>query len=571
MKKFIEISSFLHNHIDDQLNHKHASTAGLLLCAIAFLCCIVLSITPLNRLQTLVEIQSWPTSSLLLSLGSWLPIDLKLASKMRDSQISTHLVWLFFLIAVEFIIYTLGSWWIQRQKPDYDNRPTLRIIWLGALAVGLIFVFTPALLSRDVFVYAGYGRVFTGYFANPYFVALSAYPHDALISLDDWNTALCAYGPVWLLICGLSSLLAGEHIVIYVFFYRVLGFAAHALNVLLVVTILRTMDKTPRAVAQSALLYAWNPLVLQESCLGGHNDTFMVTFILLGLLFSIRAEKNMRQPFTAPRSYLPPLILFTLATLIKFTSAPLIILFLILLICKALQAKKKASMHLSKRTLQWPGWRSLLQMISTACLASTGIVLVLYTPFWAGHSIREILDGFSSPPSAHSAYGSILGAILNWEKAHGGQYKGETNPLLLLLSQHKTWQNISTGAAAITLILSVAWLWRIPTTRTLALATLTVLSAVLIVTPWFFPWYVIWLVGLAVVCLPVIQERVARSLLGFTLTFSASAHFIYFFRGYQPLGDWIGWTFLTTIGPPLLALLLLLISFRSLHTPKSNR
>jgi hypothetical protein len=566
-RKFSETSSLLHNHIDDQLNHKRASTTGLLLCAIAFLCCIVISITPLNRLQTLVEIQSWPTSNLLLSLGSWLPIDLKLASKARDSQISTHLIWLFLLIAFEFILYALGSWWIQRQKPDYNNRSTLRIIWLGVLAAGLIFVFTPALLSRDVFVYAGYGRVFTHYFANPYFVTLSTYSHDALIPLDDWNTALCAYGPVWLLICGLSSLLAGEHIVFYVFFYRILGFAAHAFNVLLVVSILRAMDKTPRTVAQGALLYAWNPLVLQESCLGGHNDTFMVTFILLGLVLSIRAEKNMRQLFTTPRNYLPPLILFTLATLIKFTSAPLIILFLILLTCKLLQAKERASTRPFKRTLRWLEWRSLLQIMATACLASVGVVLALYTPFWVGHSIREILDSFSSPPSAYSAYGSILGALLNWEKAH----RGETNSLLLLLSQHKTWQNISTGAAAITLLLSTAWLRRSPTTRTLALATLTLLSSVLIVTPWFFPWYVIWLVGLAVVCLPVIQERVARALLGFTLTFSASAHFIYFFRGYQPLGDWIGWTFLTTIGPPLLALLFLLISFRSLHSPKSNR
>ena len=559
MKKFLAASSFSHNHSDAQQDGKPASTTGLLLCMLAFLCCIVISITPLNRLQALGEIQGWPTSRLLLSPGSWLPIDLKLVSKMRDSQISTHLIWLFSLIACEFILYALASWWIQRQRPDYDNRSTLGIIWFGVLAAGLIFVFTPAMLSRDVFVYAGYGRVFAVYHANPYFVPLSAYPHDALIPLDDWNTALCAYGPVWLLLCGLSSLLAGEHVVVYVFFYRILGFAAHALNILLIIRILRTQDKTPRTVVQGALLYAWNPLVLQESCLGGHNDTFMVTFILLGLFFSARAEKNMRQPFTALRSYLLPLILFTLATLIKFTSAPLIILFLVLLIYKVVQAKEQASTLLPGRMLQWIEWRALLRMMSVVCLVSAGVVLAFYTPFWAGHSIGEILYSFRSPPSAYSAYGSILGAVLNWEKADGGQYKGWSSPLLLLLGQHQTWQNISTGVAAVTLLLSVAWLWRVPTTRTLALAALTILGAVLIVTPWFFPWYVIWLVGLSAVCLPVIHDRVAKALLGFTLVFSASAHFIYFFRGYQPLGDWVGWTFLTTVGLPIIVLLFLLI------------
>lgn len=554
MKKFVETSSFSHNRSEDQSKGRHEPAAGLLLCALAFLCCIGVSVTPLNRLQALTEIQSWPTSSLLLSIGSWLPIDLKLANKVRDSQISTHLIWLLSLIALEFVIYALGAWWIQSQKRDYDNRRTPGIIWFGVLAAGLIFIFTPAMLSRDIFVYAGYGRVFAGYHANPYFVTLSTYPRDALIPLDDWSTALCAYGPVWLLICGLSSLLAGEHVVTYVFFYRILGFAAHALNILLVAAILRTGGQTPRIVTQGTLLYAWNPLVLQESCLGGHNDTFMVTFLLLGLLYSTRAEQNKQQPFTAPRSYLIPLVAFTLAVLIKFTSAPLVVLFLILLIRKSLQSEEL--IHFSPGTLQRLKWRPLLHMIFVACLISTGIILAFYAPFWAGHSVQEILNSFSSPPSAHSAYGSILGALQNWEKAYAGQDKGWDAPLILLLSQHQTWQNISTLVAASMLSLSITWLWRIPTTRTLALTSLAILGAVLIVTPWFFPWYITWLVGLAAICLP--YRHVERALPGFTVTFSASANFIYFFRGYQPIGDWVGWIFLTTIGPPLIILVLLL-------------
>lgn len=558
MKKFVETSSFSQKRSEDQSKGRHGPTAGLLLCALAFLGCIVVSITPLNRLQDLTEIQSWPTSRLLLSIGSWLPIDLKLANKVRDSQISTHLIWLLSLIALEFVIYALGVWRIQGQRRNYDNQRTLGIIWFGILAAGLIFIFTPAMLSRDVFVYAGYGRVFAGYHANPYFVTLSTYPHDILIPLDDWSTALCAYGPVWLLICGLSSLLAGEHVVTYVFFYRILGFAAHASNALIVATILRTRGQTPRTVARGTLLYAWNPLVLQESCLGGHNDTFMVTFLLLGLLYSTRAEQN-KQPFTAPRSYLIPLVAFTLAVLIKFTSAPLVVLFLILLIRKSLQSEEL--IHFSPRTLQRLKWRPLLHMILVTCLISAGIILAFYAPFWAGHSVQEILNSFSSPPSARSAYGSILGAVQNWEKAYGGQYKGWGTPLILLLSQHQTWQNISTLVAASMLVVSIIWLWRIPTTQTLALTSLAILGAVLIVTPWFFPWYITWLVGLIAICTP--SRRVGRAFLGFTVTFSASANFIYFFRGYQPIGDWVGWIFLTTIGPPLIILVLLLFLPRS--------
>ncbi len=484
-----------------------------------------------------------------------MPIDLHLANTPRDSQISTHLLCLLALIVLEFIIYGLAAWWIQQQKHDYDNRRTLTIIWFGVLAAGLIFVFTPAMLSRDLFVYAGYGRILAHYHANPYFVTLSMYPHDALVPLDDWNTALCAYGPIWLLICGLSSMLAGEHTILYVFFYRILGFAAHALNILLITTILRTMGRSPRTIAQGTLLYAWNPLVLQESCLGGHNDTFMVTFLLLGLLYSVRAEQHKLRPFTAWQAYVPALIAFTVAVLIKFTSAPLIALFFILLACKLLQSQDQPQ-KLSLSTLQQIEWRSFLQTMLAACLVSVGTILAFYAPFWAGHSVHAILESFSSPPSARSAYGSILGALLNWEKVSGGQYAD--SGLIFLLSQHNTWQDISTVVAALLLLISVVWLWRTPTTRTMALSALAILGAVLIVTPWFFPWYITWLVGLAAICLPVSHERIARALIGFTLTFSASAHFIYIFRGYQPIGDWIGWIFLTTIGPPLIILLLLL-------------
>ncbi|GAC1615814.1 MAG: hypothetical protein NVS4B9_05220 [Ktedonobacteraceae bacterium] len=556
LKKSVAVTP-VKSHADEERDDWLASATGLSLCAIAFLVCIVMSITPLNRLQSLADIRDWPTSALLLSPGSWLPIDLKLVSRLRDSQVSTHLIWLLSLVALEFIIYALATYWIQRQSRDYNSRHTLGIIWFVVLLAGLIYVCTPALLSRDVFVYAGYGRVLAGYHANPYFVTLSAYPQDALIPLDDWKAALCAYGPVWLLLCGLSSLLAGEHTVVYVFFFRILGFAAHALNILLVVAILRTMGQNSRTVAQGALLYAWNPLVLQESCLGGHNDTFMVTFLLLGLLYSARAEQH-KHLFTAPRSYLPPLIAFTLAALIKFTSVPLIVLFLALLLWKALQSDNQLPGRFSLRALQPLTWHRLPLTMLTACMVSIGIVLAFYAPFWVGHSLYDILVSFSSPPSARSAYGSILGALLNWERAYAGMNRGWASPLISLLSQHTTWQNISAGVAALALLLSLIWLWRIPTTRTLALAALAVLGALLVVTPWFFPWYVIWLVGLSAICLPVMHERMGRALLGFALTFSASAHFIYFFRGYQPIGDWMGWTFLTTIGPPLLVLCLLL-------------
>ena len=88
--------------------------------------------------------------------------------------------------------------------------------------------------------------------------------------------------------------------------------------------------------------------------------------------------------------------------------------------------------------------------------------------------------------------------------------------------------------------------------------SLASLSAFLIATPWFFAWYAIWVVGLAVVCLPLQYKPINCSLVAFVLTFSATAFLTY----YSTLIGWfllrsghVSWTILMCcgeIGIPLL-------------------
>src|SRR5207248_2908470 len=108
--------------------------------------------------------------------------------------------------------------------------------------------------------------------ANPYFVAPSRFPQDPLTSYDDWKDATAAYGPVWLTICSLWTLVLGNSPLGYVLAFRLFALAAHLLNIWLVATILGKTGSSARTVTLGTLLYAWNPLVLQESSLGGHND-----------------------------------------------------------------------------------------------------------------------------------------------------------------------------------------------------------------------------------------------------------------------------------------------------------
>ena len=553
------------------LDKRASSTVGIALCAIAFVICILLTVAPLSRIPDPVIHLQTPAGTYLAQVGAWLPDNLGLTANHLASQVNTNYLEFLILIALAFGIYGLCYLLICRRAPAHKYRQILWLIWIGTIAAGLIYVFTPAMLSHDILVYASYSRVLVVYHANPYFVPLSAYPHDPFYPLNYWAQAIAAYGPVWLGICAFWGLLAGSQPLGYVLAFRLLALAAHLINIWLVTTTLRTMGQSPRTVALGALLYAWNPLVLLESSLGGHNDVFMVTFILVGILLAVRADRQ--GLLTRQRGYLPAIIAFTLATLIKFTTLPLIVLFILLLACRTLRPAN-STLQSIRETFSHR-WKPTLVTILFAGIASILVALALYGPFWIGHSVQEIASSFTSPPSALYTENSILRAILAWQQTNSLPPHTIGNSLLSILANHNIWNDISILALAITILIGAVWMWQAPTIRNFALISVAALSALLIVTPWFYSWYVTWLIGLIAVCLPLKDNRAGRALLAFTLTFSASAFLTYLFKdGYPPFGIWTGFLFLTTIAPPILAFLIVYFSWKpSLQVPypaKSN-
>jgi hypothetical protein len=551
MKKIAEqgISATAQN--DEQ---RSPGARALILCTAAFILCIIVSIAPLTRLAGADYFRGVSISGFLTIIGTWLPSDLHLTSDPHASSMSSNTIIFLLLVAFMFLCYGIYGWFIYHRTFQSNLPSVLRLIWIGAGIAGLLFIFCPAMLSHDAFVYAGYGRLLTAHHVNPYFTTPSAYPHDPLTPLDDWKNAPAAYGPLWILVCSLIALPAGESPLAYILLYRALGLGAHLLNTFLIAAILRSQKCSSQTIASGTLLYAWNPLVLEESALGGHNDTLLVTFMLLGILLWVRLKARNTTGSLRPRNYLPSLVMFTLALLIKFTAAPLLALFLLLLARQALDTMHTNTAITERLTaFQWQ--RALLPLL-TGGLVSLLIILLCYLPFWLGHNTTAIIYSFTSPPSANSAYGSILAAIQAWIRSNGLPTQSWAHTALIILSQQRVWSLINLVVVLTVVVYGVFWIWRSPETRTLVYATLAVLGALLIVTPWFFPWYVIWLVGLAAIGLPIAGSRMGHVLVIGAIAFSASAFFIYFFfHNLPPIGGWIGLTFLTTIGPPLLALL----------------
>ena len=530
----------------------------LVLFASAYVICIFLTTAPLHSMVG-IHTHIW-ISRVIIGVDRRLsfPTDLHLARDHYASQQETSYLEFALLILLAFIIYGLCSGLIQRRGEQSNYTLAMRLIWITAVVSGCIYVFTPVSTSDDISSYASYGRLLLIHHANPYFITPSAFPQDPTYHLIYWRNIVTIYGPIWTLISAFLGWLAGIDGLGYLITFRIFTFAAYLLNMLLVTAILRAMNRSPRVIALGTLLYAWNPLVLLESSLGGHNDILMVTFMLLGVLLSVRAEQNDIAHF---RYYIAPLVVFTLAALVKFSAIPIIALFIVMLFWKTFYAKPAVPDLRPQSVLT--SWRAALFTALSASFVSSAVALLFYWPFWIGHSINDIAYSFSSQPTAHSVYDSILLLIRVLNKIHS------LPAYLLIFTGRDMWDIIFFIAVVCALAAGIALLRRTSTTRIVALATLLVLGAFILLTAWFVPWYVTWLVGPAVVCLPIARDRLGRALFTFALAFSASAFLTYY---YVSLGQSvfdptrINWFFLAgigTFGIPLVAFLLALVSPRN--------
>jgi hypothetical protein len=513
------------------------------LCALALILSILVSVAPLLHLAGKTYLLSIPTNPFLLLWGAWLPYDLHLTQPPRASMLDTNDISMAVLLLLQFTFYALSAMVIHRLPIQGDFKNVLRLIWLVAIVAGIIYVLTPSMLSRDIFVYIGYGRTIVEHHANPYFVPFSAFPQDPLTSFDDWRYSTAAYGPAWLLISSLGAFSLGTAPLANVLGFRLFGLVFFLFNTWLVYAILRKMGRSSRTVTIGTLLFAWNPLVLMESCLGGHNDIFMVTFILLGILLSVRAEQH---NFARPVHYLTPIFVFTLAVLVKFTALPIVVIYLLYLARYTLYPMPTASSANQQKPT--PHWGSMFIKLLLTCAFGCLICSVFYAPFFIGHSLYDIMHSFSTPPSSLLSENSLLRAIVEWIKANGLPAQTSwTNMVLSQLSHRYIWDWISYATLLCMLIIGAVYIWRIPTTRTMVLVALASFGVLLVITPWFFSWYVTWLVGLAAVSLSDTRDRLGRALLAFTLTFSATA-----FVSYSAITHWSTLSWLTMIGPPLL-------------------
>jgi alpha-1,6-mannosyltransferase len=339
-----------------------------------------------------------------------------------------------------------------------SGRETGRAFLLGcAVAFGLLVVFVPPFMAKDLFNYAAYGRTVAAYGKNPYALAPFRFPGEPVLHFISWKGAVSVYGPFFNYLAALVETAAGRSAVSAVVGFKLVSLSFFAGSVILTDELALRVRPGRRAFIVTAA--AWNPLVVLLLVGGGHNDTMMVFFVILGLLMYLTGR-----PVLGLASVMLAFLVKSSAALVML---PMLVLFL-------------------RERARW-GNRKYWQ--AAAALAALG--LAFYLPLWPGKGalfkILSVGSGYSSGSVPRFFAGQLAGALRLF-----GFHAGTADTV--------AHQGISGLFTAIFVVVLVALSLRVRDFRSLLRNVALISIAFVLSASWLMPWYagfVVMLVALS--------------------------------------------------------------------------
>lgn len=285
-------------------------------------------------------------------------------------------------------IYALTIVVVRRVKlrEGTAERGWLALLLAGALVFGITLLFLPRLFSDDVFTYIFSGRILSIYHLDPLNTAPFQFPGDPYLRwVISGRRAPNIYGPLWLcitsLLVGVSASLNAGPVATLLLFKGVMLFS-HLCNCLLLWLILGRVAPARRL--QGTLLYAWNPLALLELAGMGHYEGVLLTLLLLAVLISILGQQR-------PGYGLLVLAIFGLAAsanLVALLITPIFVWF-------TLRAERNIT-----RAVWAFCWRMSFVLV---CMA------LVYLPFWRGWTtFFAITSAIDMAHFVHSPLGVLV-------------------------------------------------------------------------------------------------------------------------------------------------------------------
>ncbi len=329
--------------------------------------------------------------------------------------------------------------------------------WLRAVLVGgcallvLTALFTHPTRSQDVYWNLLLGKGFSHYQMNPYATRAETLGKDTwAYPVLIWKDVTMIYGPIWTMLVGAASALT-DSLGTALFTMKAVYAGVFALCELLFWKITGLLDLSENRRYQLAFLLAWNPFVIQIALVDLHNDLFLVLSFLASYYFLLK------------KNYGLSMLALLLGGFIKYVPW----LFLVIPAYYLLRGNSKAAQKFN-------------------IIAGTG-------------AFGALLAWLLFLPFGGPKLGNIIGFTDQVEKlGMASQFLPGTELLIGLFGFSYFQIRLYGIVAAVALML-----WCLYRNKPLLAFTVPLLFIFFFGTPWFQPWYGLWVLPLLALYLPL--------------------------------------------------------------------
>ncbi|MBI4004989.1 hypothetical protein HY358_02545 [Candidatus Roizmanbacteria bacterium] len=176
------------------------------------------------------------------------------------------LSWGFYLIFL-ILLFVFHNIFLRRYK-HYDP---VRL----SILIGAILLFSYPFLSHDIFNYIFDAKIVTYYHQNPYILKPLDFPQDEWLRFMHWTHRTYPYGPVFLPLTLIPSLLGMGKFLATFFLFKTMFVAFYILSTFMIAKLNKRWG----------MLFATSPFVLIEGVVNSHNDLVAVSLALVGIWY----------------------------------------------------------------------------------------------------------------------------------------------------------------------------------------------------------------------------------------------------------------------------------------------
>ncbi len=193
------------------------------------------------------------------------------------------------LLVLLFGLYFFLLWMIKVKRIQRKE-------FFGLILVTTLFlVFSYPAFSYDMFNYIFTAKTVLVYHKNPYAVIpLQFTGVEPMLAFMRWTHLPSAYTPFWILLTLPAYLFGFGYFLLIMWNIKLLVAAFYLISIWLVGKILDELDKHYSVLGMA--IFAFNPLIIIETLVSGHNDVIMMT-IALGAMYLYIKKKSVASFF----------------------------------------------------------------------------------------------------------------------------------------------------------------------------------------------------------------------------------------------------------------------------------